>query len=847
MDLLSEDSSNTYDDEEENNSSSDNNNNNGMKVVYVVPDSPASSSTSATSSSSHSDNRGNSSHNNNDNGRNPSYHKSRRNSQKASTSSPVVLHKKNSSSSHRLKGKKLKDNKNYYYNSFADSTLAQRLGQYANNALVGIFIIASIVSNVRAITLAIVSNCWAKQRLFGKSQQQHHNHHHSVYPLHSKKNLTTLMHHTSFQHFVTWQSLAHILLSLTILLTLPMILWMGSLPTAAETSWYVFLRQAEIGWVALLHVSIWPLVVVTLTRAVYIAYQSNNHNQSNGSYYARRCPDESLTSKSGDHHNNHTNNNNNAINMALLKSFFYIVLGFFACTIVGSQLQIIAPSWLWNPFIWGQFKVYYPSYLSQQLKGMCLDYDQTNPLETRQPLCLSRYSWKSLSAETLDPTNPRDVQAVVKGIHYAREQSGGLIVNIMSRDTVDAIEPLRKNVQSLLPFFPDGKLAVVIFENDSKDGSREGFKEWAKQARGYTVDLMSCGADNPDCKFGLSHRYDATESKEYFKSSAIGKMADFRQRMVDYITQAPQYANFSHMLVMDLDLQVSISPLGLIHSLGTVPDSAVASTGRQVWPGSLGTLVPPYDFSAFRALETPNNHKLLSLHDRFCALMPAGDRWRNQCDAVSPMQLTLVLGQDWLQTDEPYQVKSAFNGATLYPLQLIKDTHAKYDSGDDGQRCEHIGFNEGLGKPMYVNPKWNFHIAPENPGGPTGYRALRNVMRIMMTPRLGLTIGAQIWISLGAFVYALLMLGLHVLYPILAVLGLFGRRRRLASWDSSSCLPLTSSTSALATASTTTTLSSSTNKSSDVVAGDNDYFDFRMLPLLQPSSFLSKQRAVKHV
>lgn len=830
MDLLSEDS-NTYDEEESNN---------GMTVVYVVPNSPASSSTSATSnsnsSSSHSDNNNNNdSSNNNNTSRSPSYHKSRRH--KASTTTPVVVVSKNSS--HRLKGKKLKDKKNHknynYYHSFADSSFGQRLGQYANNALVGIFIIASIVSNVRAITVAIVSNCWAKQRFFGKQrppqqQQQQQQHHYSIYPSHSKKNLTTM--HTTVQHFFAWQTIANILLSLTILLTLPMILWMGSLPTAAETSWYVFLRQAEIGWVALLHVSIWPLVVVTLTRAVYIAHQSNHHNHSS---YARWCSDESQPTKSG----------NNGINMALLKSFFYIVLGFFACTIVGSQLQIIAPSWLWNPFIWGQFKVFYPSYLSQHLKGICVDYDPTNPLETRQPLCLSRYSWKSLSAETLDPTSPRDVEAVVKGIHYAREQSGGLIVNIMSRDTVDAIEPLRENVESLLPFFPDGKLAVVIFENDSKDGSREGFKEWAKQARGYTVDLMSCGADNPDCKFGLSHRYDATESKEYFKSSAIGKMADFRQRMVDYITQAPQYTNYSHMLVMDLDLQVSISPLGLIHSLGTVPDSAVASTGRQVWPGSLGTLVPPYDFSAFRALETPNNHKLLSLHDRFCALMPAGDRWRNQCDAVSPMQLTLVLGQDWLQTDEPYQVKSAFNGATLYPLQLIKETHAKYDSGDDGQRCEHIGFNQGLGKPMYVNPKWNFHIAPENPGGPTGYRALRNVMRIMMTPRLGLTIGAQIWISLGAFVYALLMLGLHVLYPLLALLGVLGHRRRLGSWDSSSCLPLTSTTTS--TPATISTSSSSTNKPTDVVAGENDYFDFRMLPLLQPSSFLSKQRAVKHV
>jgi uncharacterized MAPEG superfamily protein len=53
-----------------------------------------------------------------------------------------------------------------------------------------------------------------------------------------------------------------------------------------------------------------------------------------------------------------------------------------------------------------------------------------------------------------------------KGVEYA-QNSGGMIVNVMARDTVEAVEPLgRRNNEALSKFFP--KLSVVVFENDSQ-------------------------------------------------------------------------------------------------------------------------------------------------------------------------------------------------------------------------------------------------------------------------------------------------------------------------------------------------------------------------------------------
>jgi len=123
-------------------------------------------------------------------------------------------------------------------------------------------------------------------------------------------------------------------------------------------------------------------------------------------------------------------------------------------------------------------------------------YERYSTSNNKDPLCLSRSSWKTLSSGALSSRNSRDVQAVQQGIHFAKEQSGGLVINVMARDTIDAMEDLRYNVESLLPFF-ENKLAVVVYENDSVDGTREAFKQWAQDASGYTIDLMNCGAKLP--------------------------------------------------------------------------------------------------------------------------------------------------------------------------------------------------------------------------------------------------------------------------------------------------------------------------------------------------------------
>jgi hypothetical protein len=536
----------------------------------------------------------------------------------------------------------------------------------------------------------------------------------------------------------------------------PPLLMLGHIPTWNPIS---LIQEVVVIWTALLRCTITVSIVASICGAFLIANDPVDNNSNNNS---------SST-------NNNTKTRNPAAKIIrcakannLQLPLMALVIGplLVASSIGQSQLQLGFSSWIWHPLLWGRYNVYLPNSIAPALQGMCLELD---PNDSR-PLCLPEKSWRVLSADRLDSNNPDDVQSVMKGIKYARDVSGGIIINVMCRDSVNEIPSLRQNVEGLLPFFKD-KVAVVIFENDSDDGSREAFKQWAKDAVGYKVDLISCGEDNPDCRFHISHRYEATEVDDYFQSSAIGKMAEFRQKIVDHIVADESYNDFSHMIVFDMDLGVSLSPFGILHTLGNIPEETVASSGRSVFPGSFGSIIKPYDMSAFRPVETHFNQNLMRLHQYFCELLPPGDRWRNQCDALSPMMLAVMLRHDWFSGSQPYEVKSAFNGAVLYPLKLLRSKNPKYNWGEDGQQCEHISFNLDLDRPMYVNPKWDMHLTLENPGGPLGYRALRIAARIASMPKLSMAIGGQVILCTILVVWCFLVLAHHLVMPFFFMLS----------------------------------------------------------------------------
>jgi hypothetical protein len=519
----------------------------------------------------------------------------------------------------------------------------------------------------------------------------------------------------------------------------PMVFY-GGYPKSPPGGYIQALRNA---WESLLHTSIFLVAAVTLLAAAAIVFFTPSDESILNSLGGKKSKNRQRVWK---------------LFMTPTRMSLCIVLLFLQLASLASYQQVVSPGWLWNPFlILLRYRVYWPSELAPALNEVCLDYT-AEQATFREPLCLSESSWGTLSSGALSSANKEDVEYVLKGLSYLQTVSGGLVISVMGRDVDEHIEPLRLNVQSLLPFIPN--LMVVVFENDSIDGSRQHFIRWQLDAnKGYEIDLIEC-PEAKNCIFGKSHRYDAKESENFFSSSTIGEMHHFRQRVVNHITNSQTYNNFSHMLLLDVDIGVSISPLGVLHSLGHVQSNAIASSCRQPWPGGLGTLIPPYDFNAFESLQTKDTLWLKGLHQRFCAFMPPGDRWRFVCEAASPMKFLQIIQLD-RANQYPYSVESAFNGAALYPLQLIRESNPKYDSGEDGQRCEHISFNRGLKKPMFVNPKWDMHMSPNKPGGPQGEQALRHFRRFGTLPQVAIPMFLLNFVPLSILVFSVMTLGVH--------------------------------------------------------------------------------------
>ena len=49
-----------------------------------------------------------------------------------------------------------------------------------------------------------------------------------------------------------------------------------------------------------------------------------------------------------------------------------------------------------------------------------------------------------------------------------------------------------------------GKLSVVIYENDSVDGTRDMIKEWRGRKNNYAVDLITCEDEGDEEDVGVS-------------------------------------------------------------------------------------------------------------------------------------------------------------------------------------------------------------------------------------------------------------------------------------------------------------------------------------------------------
>ena len=272
----------------------------------------------------------------------------------------------------------------------------------------------------------------------------------------------------------------------------------------------------------------------------------------------------------------------------------------------------------------------------------------------------------------LDQPIRRDVDHYTQiGYGLARERK--IVITGLCRDIETNIS---KNIfisQCIAKYFKEYK--IVLYENDSKDNTRNIIKEMAKIDP--NIILIEC--DVKDCIMNSVYLHEiGSLSKE-----RIHKMAGLRNKYLSFIKE--NLADYDYMMVVDFDIQGSTNINGIMNTIGreiATPWGGVCTMGIHPMPGTFGNINYPYDVLALIIHKSQLNYS-----GRF---------------NIATNTVYQYIYNNYYTDLIP--VHSAFGGMAIYNMNSIKDIWYNSD-----YVCEHIGFNLQI-KNVYINPHWKTYI-----------------------------------------------------------------------------------------------------------------------------------------
>lgn len=242
----------------------------------------------------------------------------------------------------------------------------------------------------------------------------------------------------------------------------------------------------------------------------------------------------------------------------------------------------------------------------------------------------------------------------------------------------DAERGLRKNIpviRELCRWF--GEYKVVVFENDSKDRTKQLLTEWMDNDSERVFAFMTDTDGKPTIP-----TFKESKGNPFFGHKRIDRMATLRNQYMDLLWEREWKADY--MMVVDLDV-AKIDLKGVMTSFDeTIPWDAVTAFGYSLGP----TLKPRY-------------------HDTY-ALTLYGDETPQTEQRIADLRYQLASisrGKQWLR------VASAFGGLAIYKMEAVKGLRYEVYENADKQvevTCEHYSIykqmqERGYDK-FYINP-----------------------------------------------------------------------------------------------------------------------------------------------
>ncbi|CAF3467743.1 unnamed protein product [Rotaria sp. Silwood1] len=290
-------------------------------------------------------------------------------------------------------------------------------------------------------------------------------------------------------------------------------------------------------------------------------------------------------------------------------------------------------------------------------------------------------------SQTLQCTNINKTRIEEGQKHLSQSR---VIICGLIRDRESHIKRLKQQLNEIIKFFAD--YAIVVVENDSKDGTRRELLNWAKHDK--HIHVIGCNNQinsiSP-CNLSLA----ATKIRSIPKTLRIKKMVRLRNIYMDYIEKHSLLKQFDYVIVEDFDLTTytylnGLFSTGFYLKYDSTID-AICSNGifyNKLF-GNMITYETYFDPYAHKDKQNQNWGKAYN------------DMWSTLFRKYSCNQGLI-------------SVQSCFSGRTIYRYKSIEGK--RYRTYIDQYKqaiCEHVGLHETL-KNIYINSEMIFYVKENN-------------------------------------------------------------------------------------------------------------------------------------
>jgi len=276
-----------------------------------------------------------------------------------------------------------------------------------------------------------------------------------------------------------------------------------------------------------------------------------------------------------------------------------------------------------------------------------------------------------------------------KGWERARDRR--IVFGCIGRDIAANLPNERIRLETIGRAFRDYR--IVLFENDSKDGTRAILRQWAEE--NPRVDLLSCCEDGEcECRLNIQNLYFIETNHN--STQRIEKMSAFRQRVLSHIKH--HYGDYDYLMVKDLDLLGGIYLDGLMTTFARDDWDMVFARGLTV------LFISPhyflYDPLAFLRKDEP--------FDSAFSYNIVSNYYQFQSMHIDRHLKNTTLDSPWVEC------RSGFNGLAIYRMKSLQDA-----SYVPGFRCEHIALHFDMAQKshdrVFMNPAMVLFAGKQGP------------------------------------------------------------------------------------------------------------------------------------